>query len=525
MTTYIDLLSGGIPGGAILLIATLIFINLAIFFLYKSGLFKSGLAKKFIGYNITVLALYTLLWVYNKPVPLPYRIVVLPSGTEEHFEIDAKSLRLPEFFEKNGYVFEGRYLVHKWRWLYNTLGEERIKSYDRWVQLGENLRPYLLLKSRYNDNDDLVVKAIYSDKSNTNIEITVSKSAWDIGLPTLLSKLNLKKKGHSKIVTVDDKYLSVKLKIVENKINEAMALAENDTTLQGKLYLAEALVYKGLKFVYDQEKLNFVKIVNPDFEKAKAILYPIIKSKGDHPTAAYLLGRMAIREQDYEAAEVFFKIAFSQELWNSDVYYYLSFLLPSRLKELGYENRKRILEKAVQLNPGNTNAVYDLADAYYITGNGAVQGSGTQDALKTLENYLVLNDEDPKIQSLLATIFIKTEKLGEAEAIYNDMASRYPDDSNIVYNLGVVLFTRGKYKEALEKFKKAIKMDNNLDAYLYAGITCENLGDEDNALKYYKDRVRFKKSDDDSYAREAMRGIRKILEERAYKNKKRDSLN
>ena len=512
MTNIFELLSGGIPGGAILLIAALIFTNLAVHFLFKSGLFSTNLAKKYIISNAIVLAFYTFLWNYNKPVPLPERIIVLPSTEEQGFKLEARSLILAELFEQYGYKIEGRYLAHKWRWLYQTLGEERAVSYERWLELARGLQPTLLITSEFAAEDELLINASFlqSDSKTINAKMSLNNTAADFR--ALLNDLSLKLEKGIQVVPPDDKYLTTKLKIVKGDLDTAYNLVADDTTNAGLLLKGETLVYKGLQFVYDQEKLNFVDIVNPDFERAKSILYPLIRADYRSTQVAYLLGRMAIREQEYEGAEVFFKIAFSEELWNSDIYYYLSFLLPSRLEELGYKDRKKILERAVQLNPGNTNAAYDLADRYYITGNGVEQGSGTQDALRTLENYLLLNDEDPKIQSQLATLYIKTEKLDLAEAIYNKMAQRFPEDSNIIYNLGIVYFTAGQYRKALEKFLQAIGMDDNLDAYLYTGITYERLDKPDKALEYYRSRVRNKKSDDDFYAREAMRGIRKILE-------------
>ena len=93
------------------------------------------------------------------------------------------------------------------------------------------------------------------------------------------------------------------------------------------------------------------------------------------------------------------------------------------------------------------------------------------------------------------------------------MLQRYPNDSNLIYDLGIIYYLRHDYERALDLFKQAITMDKNLDAYLYAGITLEMMGDKKQALKYYQDRVRYKESDDDIYAKEAMHGIRNILED------------
>ena len=133
--------------------------------------------------------------------------------------------------------------------------------------------------------------------------------------------------------------------------------------------------------------------------------------------------------------------------------------------------------------------------------------------MEEMEKYQKLNDQHPKIMSLLATLYLKTSNFDKAEEVYNILAKQYPNDSNVAYNLGVVFYTKGDYQQALNKFRQAINIDNNLDAYLYTGMTYERLGDKENALKYYQDRVRFKKTDDDPYAKEAMQGIRKMRAE------------
>jgi len=60
---------------------------------------------------------------------------------------------------------------------------------------------------------------------------------------------------------------------------------------------------------------------------------------------------------------------------------------------------------------------------------------------------------------------------------------------------------------------KAIDIDKNLDSYLYAGVIYRELGEKEKSLQYFRERVKRMTGEDDHYAREAMQGIRKVLEE------------
>ncbi len=519
MSEFIEFLSGGIPGGAVLLVAVLIFANLTLSFLRKSELIsRERLFSRIASINIVIIILYTLLWAAKKPPQPADRIIILPTlSSNNSLELNEKSLVLADLFEKNAYNFKGRYLVHKWEWLYKTLSQENLSLYESWNKLAQNLDPSILVESTFNESGAYLIKAHIKGEQEV-VDRIIMKDSLQEEFITFIADLNLTFKRDTKIEITDGKYLKAELLINEGKLEQAHNLLESDSSQTAKIILAKLFVNKGLQFKYDYDKLKYVEIINPDFEKAKKILYPMIKSKKDPPGVAFLIGRMAIREQKYERAEIFLKKAFVDEPRNSRVYYLMSHLLSSRLEELGFENRKSILLKTIEQDPGYADPVFDLANLFYITGNGYEKGMGTTGALKTLEKYLLLNNNDPKILGLLATLYIKTSKFEKAKEIYQKLAVHYPKDSNVIYNLGIVSYSQSDYENALKLFNEAIELDNNLDAYLYAGITSQMLGKREQALKYYQDRVRYKKSDDDPYAKEAMLGIRKIQEEIALEN-------
>lgn len=62
----------------------------------------------------------------------------------------------------------------------------------------------------------------------------------------------------------------------------------------------------------------------------------------------------------------------------------------------------------------------------------------------------------------------------------------YPDVAVKHYETGHVLYTNGKYDEALNEFSKALALDpKNVDAMYFNGRAYDRLGDTENAVKYY----------------------------------------
>ncbi|MEJ2056009.1 MAG: tetratricopeptide repeat protein, partial [Calditrichaceae bacterium] len=230
--------------------------------------------------------------------------------------------------------------------------------------------------------------------------------------------------------------------------------------------------------------------------------------------------KIALREEEYLKANTYLKKAFIDDPSNCRIHLALSYLLPERLVPIGYQNRIEILKRAVFLDPGYSNAVFELAKEYFESGTGTPTGTGTTLALKTMEKFLKIKNDEPRILGLLASVYLRTSRIDDAKVLFDKLLKMYPDDSDNYYNLGVVYFQKKKFNKALDYFLKAIDMDNNLDSYLYAGVIYMELGEKKKALHYFRERVKRMTGEDDKYAREAMQGIRTVLEEM-----KSDSIN
>jgi tetratricopeptide (TPR) repeat protein len=99
-----------------------------------------------------------------------------------------------------------------------------------------------------------------------------------------------------------------------------------------------------------------------------------------------------------------------------------------------------------------------------------------------------------------------------------------PQSAENHYNLGICYFHKVEYDTAKKEFNRAIEISDYPDAYLYLGAMYRLEGDSEKALHYYRERIKRKQGDDDQYAKEAMRGIRIILNDQAEKEEKANAV-
>ena len=513
MAEIISFLSGGIPGGVLLLLFFLLTVNLSLQFLAASKLMDHNLKKRRqLTYSLLILLIYGILWIQFRP-PLPrQRVVALPIASQEGvISLEGSAFRLPEYLQQEALNnLTNRYLMHRWQWLLEAIPADSIKEPRAWISLARRMGALLIIESR--KRDSRLEYRIYNKDDKT-------VSAWFVAEDTLnyrdlLDNLNEKLDIFENVRSVshsEDRFLKAEALIILGKSEKALAVLHNLNKPQAQILRALIHFKKGLKIRIDREKAKYVKIQNPEFEQAKKILQTLVKNRQDNTQVAYLLGRIAVQEEKYDMAEVFLKKALIDDPTDARVYYALSFLLPARLEDLGYHKRTEVLEKALYYDPAFRDAVYELASEYYLSGTGTATGHGTTSAIRAITKYLKIRQGDPQILALLGSLYIKTNRLDEAQDIFTQLLQRFPQDSNLNYDLGIVFYHKKLYEKAIQYFRKAIKIDDNADAYLYLGLIYRDLGDPEKALHNFRERVRRRHGDDDTYAKEAMQGIRQIL--------------
>ena len=522
MGKIFDYLSGGIPGGAYILFFVLLAVQLTFMNLKKSGLVgkKDGLKKQII-YSFSILVIYIILWFSFKP-PLPrIRVIVLPSKEGNVFKLNDKSVEFVELVNRAALNNQAKkYMIHRWPWLYETIGKDSVAYYQSWLNCAERMQPGVIIESSVEENGRLNCKVRFLNNGEDKV-LEFSGQPSKV-LNNIDDEIDLFKDKVVNLPEIQAQYLQAKLAYLEGQFEQVEALLENSDDTYSIELLAAAYVKKGRMMKIDRERAKYTKVVNPDLNKARTLLYSLIKKRKDMAETAFLLGRIAQWEEKFEDANTFLKKAISDDPYNSRTYYAISFLLSSRFKELGFDRRDQILEKALYLDPGYRSAVLELAQHYYQSSSGSPSSAGITKAMETIRRYLHIKPKDPMVLSALASILTKTKKLDEALAIYKELQKRFPNDSNSYYDIGTILFYKKEYRKALNNYLKAIKIDQNLNSYLMAGFSYRELGVNDSALYYYRERVRRKTGDDDIYAAEAMKGIRIILQEQNQGNEMKE---
>jgi tetratricopeptide (TPR) repeat protein len=118
-------------------------------------------------------------------------------------------------------------------------------------------------------------------------------------------------------------------------------------------------------------------------------------------------------------------------------------------------------------------------------------------AVKLIKDVIKDNPKDVEMLNMLAMIYRIDEKLGSAERILKKALKVDPYYPDTHYNLAVIYYERGKYIKAIEEFYMAI--ENYLpverrwiaDAYLGLGETFYQLGFIDDAIKSWRQAVKF----------------------------------
>lgn len=131
-----------------------------------------------------------------------------------------------------------------------------------------------------------------------------------------------------------------------------------------------------------------------------------------------------------------------------------------------YPNAQLVLNKAISLDPGNTDLQNDLLFNYYLA----------QDYARAMElgkKLTAAPNADIRSYQVLGLTYRNIEEVKEAEKLYRSGIKAYPN-SGVLYNeFGEFLLSRKKLEEAIDWWEKGIAADPNYSGNYY------------NAAKYY----------------------------------------
>jgi len=519
MNSFLNLLSGQVPGGILLFLLILFIVNLTLFFFYRGSKFfsKEQYKKKAINSSGFLIVSYIAMWFILRPVPIPESILFVPFQDGEKTEYVLSEIleqRIKDNLSKD-------FRLHRWEWLYQTCDLDSIEFQNyrdhvaRKLKIGiivseKKISEYAMEVIAYRGNDELSKQFNFNSYTNLSEQMI----AWlDSNFEIQNEDKNLQPYTEMDFVTLTKS----KLRYLNKDYNAALKLLKNNPEFD--LLKSMINLRLGIEELQNKKKSDFKDEDNKYFNKVLQNLLPIAREGNDTAVLNRILGELYLFDGQYEKAEIFHKKSLIQDPYDSRTYYNLYFLHKDRIEELGFKNRDEVLKKAVQLDNGFVHAIHDLANEYFRTGTASSTGKGTTYATETLNNFLKINKTNPKILNLLANIYLQIKETEKAINIYNKLISLGTITGEVYYNLGIGYFHLKDYPNAESAFQKSIQLNDYPDSYLYLGAINRLKGDKQKALYYYRERIK-RQTKDDLYAKEAMKGIRLILSE-----KENDSLN
>ena len=232
------------------------------------------------------------------------------------------------------------------------------------------------------------------------------------------------------------------------------------------------------------------------------------KSKDDF--LSNMLAESYLMEENYGEAEVFLKNAYVENRFNIYVLENLTYLHPSRYKDLGFKDEYQLYERIVNLCPIYADVLTKYIEKLLkVT---PVHGVASGRAKELIENFLSVNPNSARSWLLLGEYYHANLNREKAFQAYFKADSLEPNNASVQYNLGIMYNLEEELDEAEKHFKKAIEFGDFLDAHLYLGSIYQKRGEYEKALEHFRYRVAHKTTGDDYYAKEAMKGIRQCLQ-------------
>jgi tetratricopeptide (TPR) repeat protein len=117
---------------------------------------------------------------------------------------------------------------------------------------------------------------------------------------------------------------------------------------------------------------------------------------------------------------------------------------------------------------GTTRADHLGSSTYVERGWSAIAAGDHARAIKELERALELAPNDPQAESLLGWAQMLREQYDEALYTYYKVLSKDPNNPLARVNLGYICLKKGIFGEAIEHLSRAIRLDGDRKATLYA---------------------------------------------------------
>ncbi|MGC2423001.1 MAG: tetratricopeptide repeat protein [Nitrospirota bacterium] len=204
-------------------------------------------------------------------------------------------------------------------------------------------------------------------------------------------------------------------------------------------------------------------------------------SKKDELKHYFTEGLEAMEHKNWEFAIEDFKKAAKLKPDSYNIWMYLARCYGESHKSV---DAIAALDEAIKIKPTVAGAYLAIMDNYWDL-------DLLTEIVKTADKALANGVKPELILPDLGWYYYLAGDNANAEASYNKAMKANPKDSRTVNDIGVLLFSEGKYGEALDKFKEAQALNpgSQIVPYLEA-LSYNKLGKEDDALNALKEGIK-----------------------------------
>ncbi|HKI85346.1 MAG TPA: tetratricopeptide repeat protein, partial [Thermoanaerobaculia bacterium] len=153
------------------------------------------------------------------------------------------------------------------------------------------------------------------------------------------------------------------------------------------------------------------------------------------------------------------------------------------------DDAKKEFEKALELDPNNSDAMLNLASTYNVKGQ-------TADAEQLIKRALQVNPNSVPALSALAELKRDEGKLDESIRLFKEALAIDNSQPSTYIGYGDVLQRAHRFKEAEKAFHDALGLNpDSFKAYYDLGVTLSNQGHLDEAIKQYRKALKINPHD------------------------------
>ncbi|MBV9217033.1 MAG: tetratricopeptide repeat protein [Acidobacteria bacterium] len=136
-------------------------------------------------------------------------------------------------------------------------------------------------------------------------------------------------------------------------------------------------------------------------------------------------------------------------------------------------------DTVLTLAPANTFALREKCELLVLSEDG-------RDAVPCFTRLLKIVPETADLDSQLIYSFVLYQDLDPAREAADKAQARFPNDPSLINSIGVLLFSEGRYKDALKNFSRTLELGGRTDAVRYnLAVTSLQCNDRSAAIEQY----------------------------------------